>query len=98
MRGDDGPFIVHNCVQALARIITMQAALRIEKRFLAEGFGREELLALQVHDELGFMVRDEHVELASRIIGEEMLRAPAWMPNLPLGYELAYGQSYGDAK
>lgn len=98
VRGDDGPFIVHNCVQALARIITMQAALRIEKRFLAEGFGREELLALQVHDELGFMVRDEHVELASRIIGEEMLRAPAWMPNLPLGYELAYGQSYGDAK
>lgn len=98
VRGDDGPFIVHNCVQALARIITMQAALRIEKRFLAEGFGREELLALQVHDELGFMVRDEHVELASHIIGEEMLRAPAWMPNLPLGYELAYGQSYGDAK
>jgi len=98
VRGDDGPFIVHNCVQALARIITMDTAARVERRFLAEGFGREELLALQVHDELGFMVRVEHLALAMGIIEQEMVKPPSWMPALPLDCEIAHGNSYGDAK
>jgi hypothetical protein len=45
-----------------------------------------------------FIVPDEHVDLAKKIIYDEMIRRPSWAPNLPLKVSIGSGQSYGDAK
>lgn len=92
-----GPKLLENIVQALARIVVMDAALAIEKRFEAE-FDNPPGLALQVHDELVYVVPDEIVDRAVVICDEEMRNPPTWAKNLPLASECDVGQSYGDAK
>lgn len=92
-----GGKLCENIVQALARIVVMDAALTIEKRFKSE-FDNPPGLALQVHDELVYVVPDDVVDRAVEICDEEMRRPPAWAPNLPLASECDVGQSYGDAK
>lgn len=89
-----GGKLMENIVQALARIIVMDAAVRIKKLFAKLGIQ----LAMQVHDELVYIVPDEFVTVATKIITEEMNRRPLWMPNLPLACETGVGQSYGQAK
>lgn len=84
-----GGKLLENIVQALARIHTMDAALRIQKRLT---------LAMQVHDELVYVVPDHLVEEAKKIVLEEMRRRPSWAPNLPLEAEVGTGRSYGEAK
>lgn len=84
-----GGKLLENIVQALARIITMDAALRIQKRLR---------LGMQVHDELVYSVPTERLEEAKAIVLEEMRRRPAWAPDLPLEAEVGVGPSYGDAK
>lgn len=85
-----GAKFLENIVQALARIILMNAALRL--------WDRGYKFKLQAHDELGFIVPDEDVERAKLIIVEEMSRRPSWAPDLPLKAEVGSGQTYGDAK
>lgn len=85
-----GPKFLENIVQALARIVVMNAALRLWDRGLK--------FRLQAHDELAFIVRTEEAEQCKAIVLEEMKRAPSWAPNLPLDAEANYGNSYGDAK
>lgn len=85
-----GGVMLENIVQFLARIDTMHDALRISDR----GFP----FALQSHDELAWIVRDDQVEECKRVALEEMRRAPSWAPDLPLNAECSHGQSYGDAK
>lgn len=92
-----GGKLLENIVQGLARIIVMDAALAIERRFQAE-FDDPPQLALQVHDELVFVVPDDRVERCIAICGEEMRRAPSWAAGLPLDSECDVGQTYGDAK
>lgn len=89
-----GGALLENIVQALARIVVMDAALRLQQRFST--FGIE--LALQVHDELVFVVPEEMVEVCKQIALEEMNRRPTWAPSLPLAAEAEFGPSYGDAK
>lgn len=84
-----GGKLLENIVQALARIHTMDAALRIQKRLT---------LAMQVHDELVYVVPDHAVDETKRIILEEMRRRPTWAPQLPLEAEVGTGRSYGEAK
>jgi DNA polymerase len=102
-----GPKFLENIVQALARIVVMNAAMRL--------WDRGYKFAMQAHDELAFIVRAgreyEHVnekgeveirfeeaEAAMAIVLEEMRRRPSWAPSLPLDAEADYGDSYGDAK
>jgi len=92
-----GGKLCENIVQALARIVVMDAALAIEKRFAAE-FDNPPGLALQVHDELVYVVPDEIVDRCVEICAEEMRRPPVWAKNLPLASECDVGQTYGDAK
>ncbi len=92
-----GGKIVENIVQALARIVVMDAAAPIEKRFRSE-LDIDAELALQVHDELVYVVPTEVAERAKQIAEEEMCVPPAWAPNLPLGSECDIGPSYGEAK
>lgn len=92
-----GPKLQENITQALARIVVMDSALAIEKRFQQE-FDNPPGLALQVHDELVYIVPDEYVDRAVEICSEEMKRPPVWALDLPLNSECDVGQNYGEAK
>jgi len=85
-----GAKLLENITQALARIILMQAAVRLADK----GYR----FVLQAHDELGFVVPDAEVAHASEVIREEMLREPDWLPVLPLEAEIGTGANYGEAK
>lgn len=85
-----GGKFLENIVQALARIILMNAAMRIWDR----GYP----FKLQAHDELGWPVATAAKEEALRVIHEEMVRPPSWARRIPLGAAVSSGASYGDAK
>jgi DNA polymerase len=85
-----GGKLLENICQALARVIIMQAALRLDRR----GYR----FVLQVHDELVFCIPDDEVEDAVADIAQEMTRPPAWLPALPLGAEVKTGDDYGGCR
>ena len=87
-----GGALLENIVQALARCIVMDAAVRIAARI------KPIQLALQVHDALVCVVPNILVTEASSVMHVEMNRAPAWAPKLPLACEIKTGPTYGDAK
>jgi len=85
-----GARLLENVVQALARIVVMQAAVRLAGQGLR--------FVLQAHDELVFAVPDDQVEAAKKTIETEMIREPAWLPGLPLAVEIGTGHNYGECK
>lgn len=89
-----GGALLENIIQALARIIITDAIIRIRQRISALGIH----LALQVHDELVYIVPSHLVDIVKAILSEEMNRRPIWAPDLPLQSETGVGQNYGDAK
>jgi DNA polymerase len=91
-----GGKMLENIVQALARIVVMDAAMRIRKRL--SSITDDVWLNLQVHDELVYIVPDDLVPVAKEIVLEEMRRCPVWADGLPLDGEVGVGPSYGDAK
>ena len=84
-----GGKILENMVQALAIGITMDCALRVQKQFK---------LAMQVHDELVYVVPDSQVETCEALLRKEMCRPPTWAPDLPLAVDIGKGKTYGGAK
>lgn len=86
-----GPKFLENIVQFLARIDTMNDALRISDRTHIN-------FALQSHDELVWIVPEAQAQAHLDIAIEEMRRCPSWAPNIPLDAEGNFGDSYGDAK
>lgn len=89
-----GGKLLENITQALARIITMEAGVRIRNHLARLGIQ----LALQVHDELVFVVKAEHEAVTRKVLEFELKRRPTWLSNLPLDCEVGSGPSYGDAK
>lgn len=89
-----GGKLLENIVQALARIITMEAAVRVRMRLAKLGIP----LALQVHDELVFVVKKEYEEVVRYVLAHELKTRPKWLPNLPLDCEVGAGPNYGEAK
>jgi DNA polymerase len=89
-----GGKVLENIIQALARIVVMNAALRLRKPLSVIGTG----LAGQVHDELIYVTPDEHVEFVLQLVLREMCVRPRWGLSLPLAAETGVGLSYGDAK
>lgn len=85
-----GAKFLENIVQYLARIIVMNAALRLA--------GRGYEFVLQAHDELVFIVPLEDRDNAKQIIHTEMTRRPSWARDLPLTADVNHGASYGEAK
>jgi hypothetical protein len=86
-----GGKMFENIVQALARICVMDAAVRIRKE-------TGEILALQVHDELVYLIREDLAPaFRDYVIGQMRVR-PWWGPDIPLDAEGGVGPSYGEAK
>jgi DNA polymerase family A/3'-5' exonuclease len=85
-----GAKLFENIVQALARIVVMQAAVRLSRR----GYR----MVLQSHDELVFAVPEDGVDMAKDIIALEMTHPPKWLPGLPLAVEIGEGRNYGETK
>ncbi len=92
-----GGKLTENICQALARILTFSAAIRIQARARQE-LGATIRLKSNAHDENVFIVPDELVESVVPIMYEEMRRRPDWGPDIPLDAEHGVGQSYGEAK
>lgn len=89
-----GGKFVENMVQALARIITMSAALRIRRRW-----GIRFPLAGQVHDQLIYVVPDSDAKpFLTQVLLPEMRKPLDWCMDLPLDAEGAIGQNLLDAK
>lgn len=85
-----GAKLLENIIQALARIVLSDNAL-----LLASG-GRR--FAMQVHDELVFVVDEDEVEYSCSVIRAIMTTPPQWAPELPLDVEINVGDTYGDCK
>ena len=86
-----GGKLTENVVQFLARIIIMQAAVRIYYR---TGYR----FALQVHDELVYVVPEHYAAEFEVILTEELRRRPEWMPSIPLDCETGIGDNYSEVK
>lgn len=93
-----GAKLLENIVQALARIVVMNAALRIKARGLTTVNPDDYRFVLQAHDELVFIVKTNYLDEAKKIILDEMRRPPTWALTAPIDAELGQGASYGEAK
>jgi superfamily II DNA or RNA helicase len=91
VRGDAGPFLVHNCTenftQAIARCVIAEQMLRIAKRYK---------VVLTVHDAVACIAPEGEREEAMRYVEESMAWRPSWASGLPLACEAGWGASYGD--
>lgn len=89
-----GGKMLENIIQFLARIVVMQAAIRLRKKLLPYNCR----LTHTAHDEIIYIVRDEYVAEVAALIKAEMRVTPDWAPGLPLSAAVGIGQSYGDCK
>ena len=87
MRGAAGPFIVHNCCQAVARIIIGEQMLKVAKRYN---------VVLTVHDAIAVVAKEAEAKDAQKFVEECMNWRPKWALTLPLACESGMGRSYGD--
>ena len=85
-----GGTYLENVGQALARIIAARAELRLARKGLPA--------ALQVHDELVWVVPTAIVEKVKTAIALSMVEPVEWLPDLPIAVEVKSGPTYGDAK
>jgi DNA polymerase len=85
-----GPKIMENVIQSLARIITMEAGVRIRRHIGP--------FALQSHDELVYVVPENKADYAKSIIHTELLVRPDWMLQAPLAAQVKIGPNYAAAK
>lgn len=91
VRGDGGPFIVHNCTQALARIVIRDNMLAVERELGCR-------VVLQVHDEIVMVAPEETAESVYENAIRIMRTPPGWAAGLPLDAEGGVATRYGDAK
>lgn len=71
MLGDNGPIVVHNCVQRVARDLLANALVELHHEGLP--------VIAHVHDEV--LVEGEH---SVDLVAEVMCRKPEWAMGLPL--------------
>lgn len=88
-----GGKIIENIVQALARIITMSAAVRLRRQ---SNFAFP--LAGQVHDQLIYVAPKGEAEHVLDTVIEEMRKPLPWCPDIPLDAEGEIGANLYDAK
>jgi hypothetical protein len=93
-----GAKLLENIVQALARIIVMNAALRIRDRGRQTSCPWAYRFVLQAHDELAYILPLAELAAAKVMIHAEMVRPPSWGRDIPLTADVGIGDSYGEAK
>ena len=99
VRGETEPFIVHNCTQALCRIIMADIMLAIREDFHKREWTRDDAhLCLTVHDEVIVCCKDELAEEVNEIMRYRMSQSPSWCSTLPLACDGDIAQRYGCAK
>ena len=81
-----GGVIVENAVQALSRVITSQAMLKIRHA----GYR----IVGMAHDDLWMLVPEDDTDYAGRFFKETMATTPTWAPGLPLGADVKIGDTY----
>jgi DNA polymerase len=91
-----GGKLLENIVQALARIVVMDAAVRMKSALAKIDPGLR--LNLQVHDELVYIVPDDLVPVVEQMLLKELRWRPSWAPALPLDAEVGHGPNYAEAK
>ena len=89
-----GPKLLENIVQALARIVIMDAMVTLRRQL--KYFGAH--WVHQVHDELVYIVPDAHVKEFLPLFREALNTSPLWMFTLPLSSEIGVGTNYGECK
>ncbi len=89
--GENGPFIVHNCVQALARDIIAENSAEITRQTGVYP-------SLLVHDERVDIVKENKADEHLATMNEIMRTPPKWWPELAVWSEGSHGESYGDSK
>lgn len=87
-----GAALTENIVQALARIVITDTML------MMRATNPEYFCALQVHDELGYLVPDGMAERCYHDMMKYMTTPPSWAPGLPLAAEGGWGKRYSDVK
>lgn len=89
VRGEQGPVIVHNCVQGLAFQVMAHQAVRIAARYP---------IVMNVHDEWVCVVPESEAQECLDYMIDCMRTPPNWIPGLPLDAEGDIAYRYGDAK
>ena len=87
VRGNEQPFIVHNCNQGLAFSVMKYQAMLINKRYRIAG---------NTHDEWFIVVPEDEAESAFKYMEWCMRQVPPWAKGLPLDCEGTYAKHYGD--
>ena len=95
VRGDDGPFVVHNCSQALAQIVIRNIELAMIRKMKYKPIG---YAIGQVHDELIYSVPTKLSERFARVVTAQMSTEQECFEGLPLACETETGENYGNAK
>jgi DNA polymerase bacteriophage-type len=72
-----GSKLMENLVQASARDVIIEAAVRIDNLGVGD-------LVFSVHDELVFEVDEDKAQEAYSYIEQEVIRVPSWAPGLPM--------------
>jgi DNA polymerase len=94
VKGDSGPFIVHNCTQALARVLLGQQLLTIQSE-LDSNYGRDAARVVHsVHDELIVICDEDKGDEVYCMMGDVMSTPPDWAPDLPLKSEGGVAREY----
>jgi len=91
VRGSEAPFVVHNCVQALARDVIAGNAYQMYKQTKLRP-------SLAVHDELVYVVPQEQAEDTLATLQDIMRTPPTWWPQLITWSAGDIADTYGDAK
>ena len=92
---------VENLVQALARIVVLSdQKLRVIDRLRDYPLRKGEVAKVvsSTHDEIISVVPYRYAEDCLSMMNEEMRRAPAWCPDLPLKSSGGYAVSYGECE
>ena len=85
--GASGPFVVHNCCQAVARAVIGEQMLRIARLYQP---------VLTVHDSIAIVAPVGEAVEAQAYLEACMSWGPAWADGLPLACESGMGASYGE--
>lgn len=89
VKGVEGPFIVHNCVQAISADILCDAILNIKDLYT---------IVMTTHDEIVICVPDADVETAQANLLRIMCTPPSWGLDIPLAASTGCGKNYGECK